>query len=217
MPTQLAIFDLDYTLLDKDSEILWLEFVTRERLAGEVFLKELETYLAVASTLELPIEEFQKMMLHPLTLYPWDVLQDLRRRYLQVIPGLVRPRMMQRVGWHREQGHTVLLATAANCFIATPVAEMLAFENLLCTQIEHNGQGFTGNLSGLPAFQEGKATLVRQWAAGQGLSLAGSWAYSDSHNDLPLLNMVEHPVAVTPNAKLRAYALEHAWQIIELQ
>jgi HAD superfamily hydrolase (TIGR01490 family) len=215
MPTQLAIFDLDYTLLDKDSEILWLEFVTCERLAGEAFLKELEGYLAVPSTLELPIEEFQRLMLHPLTLYPWEVLQDLRRRYLQVIPGLVRPRMMQRVGWHREQGHMVLLATAANCFIAAPVAEMLAFENLLCTQIEQDGHGFTGNLSGLPAFQEGKATLVRQWVAGQGLSLEGSWAYSDSHNDLPLLSMVDHPVAVTPNAKLRAYALEHAWQIIE--
>lgn len=215
MSTRLAIFDLDYTLLDKDSEILWLEFVYRERLGEEAYLREVDGYLAEASTLELPIVEFQRLMLHPLTLYPWERLQELRQRYLQVIPGLVRPWMMERVRWHREQGHAVLLATAANCFIAAPVAEMLAFENMLCTQIERNGQGFTGRLAGLSPFQEGKAILVQQWAAEQGLGLAGSWAYSDSHNDIPLLSLVEHPVAVTPNARLRAHALENAWQIME--
>ena len=108
----------------------------------------------------------------------------------------------------------LLLITAANRFTAEPIAAILHFQNLICAQIKRLGDSYTNKVEGIPAFGAGKVQLLDQWLAGHALTLDGSWGYSDSHNDLPLLKRVANPVAVSPDDKLRIYALEHGWEII---
>jgi HAD superfamily hydrolase (TIGR01490 family) len=123
--------------------------------------------------------------------------------------------MLQHVDWHRGQGHELVLITAANHFLAEAIAKKLQLQNIICTQAEIKQGKFTGKIKGVPAFQEGKVTLLAEWLREKQMTLDGSWGYSDSHNDLPLLNLVENPVAVRPDAKLRSHALLHGWRLLD--
>jgi HAD superfamily hydrolase (TIGR01490 family) len=127
----------------------------------------------------------------------------------------VRPAIMRRVKRFRMLGFTLILVTASNSFIAEPIAKLLRFPHLICTQIRQKANQYTTEIEGTPAFREGKVRRLEQWLAEHAMTLEGSWGYSDSHNDLPLLTRVEHPVAVFPDPILRAYASEHGWKIIE--
>jgi phosphoserine phosphatase len=127
---------------------------------------------------------------------------------LEVIRPRLRGWMLERVDWHRAKGHTLLLITASNASLAEPIARLLQFPNLICTQIE-NGQPIC-----TPAFRAGKVVLLQAWLKKHQKNLAGSWGYSDSHNDLPLLQQVSHPVAVIPDAVLRSHAVQLGWEIL---
>jgi HAD superfamily hydrolase (TIGR01490 family) len=122
--------------------------------------------------------------------------------------------MLERVNWHIDQGHTLLLITASNSFLAEPIAEALHFRNLICTRVKRKMDLFTNQIEEMPAFSFGKVKLLENWLAAQELTLEASWGYSDSHNDLPLLSRVENPVAVVPDYQLHLYAQEHGWRII---
>jgi HAD superfamily hydrolase (TIGR01490 family) len=210
----IAIFDLDYTLLDGDSEVLLSRFLFERGLVDAGFLAHIEDYYRDYERGQLNVFEYEEFLLHPLTLLPLETLRQFQREYLERIRRLIRPAMLEWVNWHRAQGHTLLLITASNSFVAEPIAELLGFPHLICTRVERDGQQMTGKLTGIPAFRAGKVQRMETWLCQQGLTLKGSYAYSDSHNDLPLLELVDHPVTVSPDPLLKTHAQDHGWAII---
>lgn len=205
----LAIFDLDFTLLEGDSEWLWAEFLLAQGLVGEDFIAQIEAYYRDYEAGTLDFDAYERFLLAPQTQLSPQRLTNLRAAYLlEVIRPRLRPWMLQRVDWHRAQGHTLLLITASNASLAAPIARLLQFPHLICTQITD------GHPLGTPAFRAGKVTLLNDWLAQHQQTLTGSWGYSDSHNDLPLLQQVSRPVAVRPDPVLRRHAAQTGWEIL---
>ncbi|PWH12014.1 MAG: HAD-IB family hydrolase [Anaerolineae bacterium] len=214
-PAPLALFDLDYTLLDGDSEAMWSRFLFEKGMVDKTFLLRITDYYHAYENGHLDIHEYQAFFLRPLVLYPPDKMHELRTEYLRLVRSLVRPAIMRRVRRFRALGFTLILITAANNFLAEPIARLLRFPHVICTQIRQRANQYTTEIEGIPAFREGKVQRLEAWLSERNMSLVGSWGYGDSHNDLPLLTRVEHPVAVLPDPILRAYAAEHGWKIIE--
>jgi len=214
-PAQLALFDLDYTILDGDSEAMWCRFLFEKGVVDKGFLTRITDYYHAYEQGWLDIYEYEAFFLRPLTELPLPRLYQLRKEYLRQVRQTVRVKIMRRVNRFRAAGFTLLLITASNSFLAEPIAELLNFPHLICTQIKKNAELFTTELEGIPAFREGKVQLLEQWLIQENISLKESWGYSDSHNDLPLLNKVEHPVAVLPDAILRAHARQQGWRIVD--
>lgn len=133
------------------------------------------------------------------------------------IEPIILPKAIALLEKHRSAGDTLLIITATNSFITTPIAERLAVKNLLATEIEFSDGHYTGRPLGTPCFQKGKVKKLHDWLAATGQNLSDSWFYTDSHNDLPLLAEVTHPVAVDPDETLAQYATERGWPIISLR
>jgi HAD superfamily hydrolase (TIGR01490 family) len=204
----LAIFVFDFTLLEGDSEWLWSEFLLTQGIVGVDFITQIESYFSDYDSGRLDFDAYERFLLAPQTQLSPQRLAELREIYLlEVIRPCIRLWMMERVAWHRTQGHNLLLITASNAWLAEPIARLLQFSNLICTQIKN------GKPIGIPAFRTGKVTLLQAWEAKQ-KKFADSWGYSDSQNDLPLLQHVSHPVAVRPDAVLRNHALLAGWEIL---
>lgn len=205
----LAIFDLDFTLLEGDSEWLWSEFMLTQGLVGEDFTAQIARFYHDYETGRLDFDAYERFLLAPQTRLPAQQVAGLLEIYLStIIRPRLRPWMLDRVAWHRTQVHTLLLITASNALLAEPIARLLEFPNLICTRVEN------GRPIGTPAFREGKVTRLHAWLAENNHPLEGSWAYSDSHNDLPLLQQVSHPVAVRPDARLHRHAVQAGWTIL---
>ncbi len=211
----LAIFDLDYTLLSGDSEAMWSHFLFEKGLVDKGFLMRITSYYHAYENGHLDIHEYEAFLLQPLTVHPLPQLLELRSEYLRQVQQAIRPKLIRRLKRFRESGFTLLLITASNSFIAEPIAKLLRFPHLICTQIKQDNGCFTTQLDGIPAFQDGKVQRLEQWLTKHDMTLENSWGYSDSHNDLPLLEQVEHPVAVFPDPILRIHAKQHGWKIIE--
>ena len=210
----LAIFDLDGTLLDGDSEIFWSEFLNQQGLVDNQFLQKMKNYYLEYEQGRLDIHAYQSHLLGPLVEQPPKLLYKLRNEYLRDILKAFRPAMIQQVKELRGKGFTLLLLTATNDFLAVPIARALNFHHLICTRIRMNGSQFTNLIDGIPAFREGKLQLMEKWLHQQKRTLQGSWGFSDSHNDLPILEKVDFPVVVNPDAKLRQAAVQHHWPIM---
>jgi len=216
----IALFDLDETLIDGDSDYLWGRFLAREGVVdGARYEAEnrrfYEDYLAG----RLDIEAFLRHQLAPLAALEPDRLEALRARFLrEEIEPRILPAARALVARHRARGDLPVIVTATNRFITGPIARLLGVEELIATEPERGPDGrYTGRHAGIPAFREGKVRRLQAWLAERGRDLAGSWFYSDSHNDLPLLELVEHPVAVDPDPRLRRIARERGWPIISLR
>ena len=214
-PSRLVLFDLDYTLLDGDSESMWSSFLFEKKVVDKVFLSHITDYYQAYEQGQLDIYEYEAFLLGPLTKLPVERLHALRKEYMEHVRQVVRVKMMQEVNRFRKFGYMLLLITAANSFIAEPIAELLNFPHLICTEIKLNNGQYTTELDGIPAFREGKSQRLDQFLSREGITLNESWGYSDSHNDLSILNRVEHPVAVMPDSVLRTYANQHGWKIID--
>jgi HAD superfamily hydrolase (TIGR01490 family) len=137
----------------------------------------------------------------------------LAERIRPIVPAAAERLLEQ----HRTQGDTLLIITATNRFVTEPIAALLGVPHLIATDPERIGGRFTGEVAGTPSYREGKVERLRDWMERHGQGLAGSWFYSDSHNDLPLLEQVEHPVAVDPDPPLRGTAAARGWPIISLR
>jgi len=211
-----AIFDLDYTLLEGDSERSWSDFMYRQKLVDFFFKQRILAFYAQYEAGILDFCRYEEFLLRPLASHPVEVMYRARDEYLEQVKGMVRPELTERVDWHRTRGDTLLLMTASNSFIAEPIAHMLGFENLICARVEVKDGKFTGRLDGDPPFREGKIKQLNSWLDRHSLTLDESWCYSDSHNDLALLSLASHPVAVTPDARLRQHARRQGWEIIDL-
>ena len=212
----LAIFDLDYTLLEGDIEALWGAFLFDQALVGEDFVQGMRDYYADYEQGSLDIYEYEAFFLGPLIRMSVAEQDRLLGEFLKKVRLALRPKMLRQVGRHRAGGHTLLLITAANSFLAEPVAGLLGFEQRICTNIKRKDGLLTTELEGIPAIGDGKALRLKQWLSETGHTLDESWGYGDSHNDIPLLSLLKHPVAVTPDPILEQFAHQHSWKIINL-
>ncbi len=220
MPTtkSLAIFDLDNTLLSGDSDVLWGQYlVTHDIVDAQTYTKRNLAFYEDYKSGCLDIFEFLNFALKPLANTPLEQLLELRAQYMKdVIPPLISTQARQRLQSHRDQSHTLMIITATNRFVTQPIADELGVDFLLATDPEMVNGRYTGRVEGTPCFQHGKVERLEAWLKQTGYNLSNSWFYSDSHNDLPLLEKVTHPVAVDPDDTLRNHAEIKQWPIISL-
>jgi len=215
----LAIFDLDNTLLGDDSDYLWGQFLVEQGLVdGEYYERENQRFYDDYKTGNLDILEFLTFSLQPLTQHSRSKLDQLHRRFMQEkITPVMLPAAQALLEKHRQQGDTLLIITATNRFITGPIADALGVDELIATEPEIVNGRYTGRVAGIPCFQQGKVSRLNEWLTKNQQNLSDSWFYSDSHNDLPLLEMVTHPVAVDPDDTLADHAAARDWPIISLR
>jgi len=215
----LAIFDLDNTLLGGDSDYLWGRYLIEQGLVdGEYYERENRRFYEEYKVGTLDIYEFLRFSLQPLSQHDMATLHEWRKNFIQEkIEAIMLPAARALLQHHRDQGHTLLIITATNRFVTELIAAILGVEHLLATEPEVKQGRYTGNVSGTPCFREGKVENLKLWLKATGMNLASSWFYSDSLNDLPLLEMVTHPVAVDPDDTLADHARMRGWPIISLR
>ena len=218
----LVLFDLDNTLLAGDSDFQWAQFLIEQRvLDREVYeARNVEFYEQYkAGTLD--IHEFLDFQLKPLSRHPRSQLDAWHREFMhQKILPLVTVPARELIKRHMLGNDLCVIITATNRFVTGPIAQALGIRHLIATEPEQVNGEFTGQVSGLPCFREGKIARLEGWLDEHNLtwmSFLESWFYSDSLNDLPLLDKVTHPVAVDPDATLKAHAEENGWPIISLR
>ena len=214
----LAIFDLDNTLLRGDSDHAWGRFLIENHIVdGVAYERENERYYAQYQAGTLDIMEFLAFALHPLSQHDRATLERWHREYMQskVLP-MILPSARALVETHRARGDTLLIITATNRFVTAPIAREFGVPHLIATEPEERDGRYTGKVAGTPSYREGKVARLQEWLAEHGKTLADSWFYSDSHNDLPLLSIVDHPVAVNPDDILQREAQKRGWPILTL-
>ena len=218
----LALFDLDNTILAGDSDYNWSRFLIQEGyLDGAIHAEKNEKFYADYKAGTLDIYAFVEFQFKPLARNPRTVLNQLLKKYVEeVIKPMITEKARVLVKRHQEEGDLIIVITATNSFITKPIAELFGIKNLIGTDPEEKEGEFTGKVSGLPSFKEGKVTRLEAWLKGKNLSLASfenSYFYSDSHNDLPLMQKVTHPVAVDSDDVLSEYAKSKGWPQISLR
>ena len=215
----LAIFDLDHTLLSGDSDYAWGQFLVERHLVdGDTYERENRRYFDQYKSGTLDIYAFLGFALRPLTEHAPAQLQTWHREFMQAkIRPMITPAARALVEQHRARGDTLLIITATNGFVTRPIAAEFGIDHLLATEPELVDGHYTGRVSGTPCFREGKVERLRAWLKEHKETLRGSAFYSDSHNDLPLLSLVDQPVAVNPDPVLAAHARAHAWPVLRLE
>ena len=215
----LAIFDLDNTLIGGDSDYLWTQYlVERGIVDGPHFAAENERFYRQYEAGTMDIHEFLRFQLQPLAQHDRSQLEAWREDFMTTkIEPILLPQAAVLLDRHREAGDTLLIITATNRFITAPIAALLGVGHLIATEPELRDERYTGEVEGTPCYQRGKVTRLHRWLQEHDADLNDSWFYSDSHNDIPLLEEVSHPVAVDPNPSLRQEALKRGWPIISLR
>ena len=216
---RLVLFDLDNTLLTGDSDFEWAQFLIEQGvLDREVYEARNQAFYDQYKAGTLDIVEFLNFQLKPLSRYPRPLLEAWRREFMaRKIMPMIRASARELVARH--SGDLRVVITATNSFVTAPIACEFGIENLIATEPEQRAGEFTGNVLGIPCFREGKVRRLEDWLAERSSTLASfdeSRFYSDSLNDLALLARVTHPIAVDPDATLRAHAEQHRWPIISL-
>lgn len=215
----LAIFDLDNTLIANDSDYLWGQFLVDQGIVDKAHYEAANAkFYSDYKQGTLDIVEFLHFSLKPLADNKVEDLHRWRERFVETIirPLLLKP-AQQLIDKHKKRGDTLMVITATNRFVTEPIVNLYGIDILLATTPDFVDGRYTGTFSGVPCFQEGKVKLLETWLEQSSETLANSWFYSDSHNDLPLLNRVENPVAVDPDDKLKAYAADMKWPVISLR
>ena len=215
----LALFDLDNTLLAGDSDHAWGEFLCRRGLV------DAETYRARNDAFYqdyldgcLDVQAYQDFCQELLGRSDMAQLEAWHREFMaECIEPIILAQGEALIRRHQEAGDRVVIITATNRFITAPIAARLGVDTLLATECGMENGRYTGRSVDVPCFQDGKVVRLERWLAENGVSLEGSWFYSDSHNDLPLLSRVSNPVAVDPDPILRAEAEARGWPVISLR
>jgi HAD superfamily hydrolase (TIGR01490 family) len=215
----LAIFDLDNTLIADDSDYLWGQFLVDRGIVDKSYYEDANAkFYEDYKQGTLDIVEFLRFSLKPLADSEPEQLYQWRAQFIeQVIKPLMLEPAQQLIDKHKDRGDTLLVITATNRFVTEPIVRLYGIENLLATAPEFIDGRYTGGFNGIPCFQEGKVKLLEAWLKDSTETMQDSWFYSDSHNDLPLLKLVDHPVAVNPDEKLAEFAEAANWPIISLR
>jgi HAD superfamily hydrolase (TIGR01490 family) len=225
MSRNLALFDLDHTLLPLDSDQAWAHFIAKLGVEGaERNAEEIDVYYRqyVAGTLDM--NDYLNYTLAPLARHSRAQLDAWHAAFMsEVIVPAIRPAARELIQRHLDAGDLCCIVTATNVFVTAPIGKALGFEHLLGIELGTEGGDplarYTGTAVGVPTFREGKIVRTENWLASLGYALKDfpkSYFYSDSINDVPLLERVTHPVATNPDPRLRAIAQERDWPIIEL-
>ena len=219
---RLALFDLDNTLLAGDSDFEWAEFlISQGVLDRQLHQARNAKFYEDYKSGTLDIHAFLEFQLKPLSQHPRSQLDAWHQKYMETkIRGMMTAKSRALVEKHRQAGDLMMVITATNSFVTAPIAREFGIDHLIGTIPEEIDGEFTGRVTGVPSFKEGKVTRLHAWLHDRGQGLADfeeTWFYSDSLNDLPLLKVVDHPVAVDPDPTLRAYAEEANWPIISLR
>ena len=213
----LALFDLDNTLLNGDSDHGWGVFLSQIGVYDPIEHKARQDYYYQQYQQgTLDIDEFLEFHLAVLAKHPLAELHAWREQYLnEVIEPMISSGKAALMEPHRAQGDEIVIVTATNDFITRAIADRLGVEQLIATTAEVIDGNYTGRAINTPCYAEGKVTRLEQWLESRPHTMQGSWFYSDSYNDLPLLKICDNPVAVTPDERLRKHAEQHAWPIID--
>ena len=219
---KLALFDLDNTLLDGDSDFEWSQFLIRIGILDRELLEvKNQAFYDQYKAGTLDIYDFLDFQLKPLSRHSRKTLDEWHQQFMResVMPMVTQP-ARELVQQHRDAGDVCVIITATNSFVTAPIAREFGIENLIATEPEHKDGEFTGRVADVPCFREGKITRLDNWLSARGWTLdsfADSTFYSDSLNDLPLMCKVKHPVAANPDATLRKHAEQHGWPVINLR
>jgi HAD superfamily hydrolase (TIGR01490 family) len=217
----LALFDLDNTLIPSDSDHLWTEFLVENKIISKLNTEISDRFFAEYSNGTLNLEEFLHYQLQPLKEIENKRLLGLRSVFIEKkIRPVINTEAIELVSSHLQSGDLCAIVTATNEFITEPIAKLFNVHKLIATLVEKNENGaYTGKSYGVPSFREGKIIRVNEWLKGNGLSLNSfkkSFFYSDSFNDIPLLKIVNNPVATNPDKKLKEYAVRNNWRVINI-
>jgi HAD superfamily hydrolase (TIGR01490 family) len=215
----LAIFDLDNTLLGGDSDHAWGEFLMeRGHVDGAYYKAQNDRFYSDYCRGQLDIIAYSEFVFAVLAREPADTLAAWHRDFMRErVAGMILPKGRELLRQHREQGHRLVIITATNRFITEPIARELGVADLIATEPETRDGRYTGRVAGVPCYQHGKIERLQKWLAETGESADGAWFYSDSRNDIPLLEYVTHPVAVDPDEPLRAHAASNGWAVLSLR
>jgi HAD superfamily hydrolase (TIGR01490 family) len=218
----LALFDLDNTILAGDSDYNWSRFLIKEGyLDSTIHAEKNEKFYADYKEGNLDIFAFVEFQFKPLARNSRKVLDQLLHKYIEeIIKPMITDKAYALVKKHQDAGDLLIVITATNSFITKPISEIFGIKNLIGTDPEEKDGEFTGKVSGTPSFKEGKVTRLEEWLKNKKLLLSDfekSYFYSDSHNDLPLLKKVTHPVVVDSDDILKEYAKSQGWPQISLR
>lgn len=215
----LAIFDLDNTLLAGDSDHAWGEFLCRKGYVdADDYRARNDQFYADYLAGKLDVLAYQNFCQEILGRTDTATLDAWHAEFMHdCIEPIILPKGEALVAEHRKAGDYIMMITATNSFITGPIARRLGMDHLIATECGMQNGQYTGQLTGVPSFQAGKITRLNSWLADNQANLLDSHFYSDSHNDLPLLEKVTRAVAVDPDDRLRAIALERGWDVISLR
>ncbi|MEC7875791.1 MAG: HAD family hydrolase [Pseudomonadota bacterium] len=216
---KLAIFDIDNTLIAGDSDLLWGEFLCeRNYVDSKTYKTSHKKYYKDYLNGDLDIRDFLKFQLKVLGENNIDLLREWRNDFFEEkIKPAILPKAHQLIDKHRNQNHELLIITATNRFIVEPIAAEFKIKNLIACEPEFNNNQFTGEFTGIPSYAEGKVERFNDWLKHINCQPEESWFYSDSHNDIPLMKEVNHPIAVDPDDSLKNEAIKMDWPIISLR
>lgn len=218
---RLALFDLDHTLLPLDSDYEWGVFTTRIGWTDPVeFGRRNDAFYADYQAGTLDVHDYVRFATEAVRTRGAAAAQSAHAQFMrEVIAPAIHPAARALIQSHRDAGDEIVIVTATNEFITRPIAQALGVDELLAVQLARDAAGWiTGDIDGHPTMREGKVLRMQQWLAQRGLDwdAVETTFYSDSMNDVPLLEKVDHPVATNPDARLRALALERGWRILDL-
>ena len=215
----LAIFDLDHTLLNGDSDHAWGEFLVQQGIVDESFYrKQNDHFYELYKQSRLDIMEYLAFALEPLTHYNLDQLSELHQQFMASHVAPMRQKKADALlAKQHNDGDFLLIITATNRFITEPIAKALGVDDILATDPEIIDNRYTGKVAGIPCYQDGKVKRLQSWLEKNHHDLTNSYFYSDSINDLPLLETVTHPVVVDGDDRLLAEAQNRNWPCISLR
>tara|TARA_Y100000389_G_scaffold204534_1_gene257768 strand:+ start:5383 stop:6033 length:651 start_codon:yes stop_codon:yes gene_type:complete len=215
--SKLTIFDLDNTLLAGDSDRAWGQYIVEKKIVSDAFLVESEKFYNSYYEGDLDIDGFLAFCLKPLTENKLSELLELRKGFIE---DKIKPMMLEEAIRTVEQKKIegpVIIATATNSFVTRPIADLFRIKDLIATEFVIRDNEFTGEVDGIPCFREGKVKKVEEWVEANGYDLSNATFYSDSFNDLPLLEKVETAIVVDGDDKLIEQAKNNDWECVSFR
>jgi HAD superfamily hydrolase (TIGR01490 family) len=215
--SKLTIFDLDNTLLAGDSDRAWGQYIVEKKIVSDDFLIESEKFYNSYYEGDLDIDGFLAFCLKPLTENKLSELLELRKGFVE---DKIKPMMLEeavRTVKKKKLEGPVIIATATNSFVTRPIADLFEIKDLIATEFVIKDNEFNGEVDGIPCFREGKVKKVEEWVNANGYDLSSATFYSDSFNDLPLLQKVERAIVVDGDNKLIEQAKNNGWECISFR